>query len=190
MSFYSNKELLEVGFKSLGKNIFLSKKTSIYNAANISIGDYSRIDDFCVLSAGEGGIEIGRNVHVAVFCTLMGNGLIQLQDFSGISSRVSIYSSNDDYSGEYMTNPTVPKKLTNVTQAPVIIEKHVIIGACSIILPGVTLHVGSGVGALSLVKKDCDAFSLYMGSPAKKIGSRSKNTLVLEEELLNKSHLK
>ena len=39
----------------------------------------SRIDDFCVLSAGEGGIEIGDYVHVAVFCMLIGAGKIKLE---------------------------------------------------------------------------------------------------------------
>ncbi|SEH08550.1 acyltransferase [Candidatus Venteria ishoeyi] len=183
MSFYTQEELEVLGFKYLGKNVCLSKKTSIYNPANISIGNYSRIDDFCILSAGDDGIEIGRNVHIAIFCSLMGNGLIKLADFSGLSSRVSIYSSNDDYSGNYMTNPTVPEQFINVTQAPVIMGKHVIIGAGSIILPGVTLHDGAGVGALSLVKKDCEAFNLYLGSPARKIGTRSRKVLELETDL-------
>ena len=105
MSFYSQEELVCLGFKRLGRGVSLSRKASIYNAANIEIGDFSRIDDFCVLSAGEGGIFIGRHVHVAIYCSLIGNGMIELGDYSGLSSRVSIYSSNDDYSGEFMTNP-------------------------------------------------------------------------------------
>ena len=31
-----------------------------------------------------------------------------MKDFSGISQGVKIYSNNDDYSGNFMTNPTVP----------------------------------------------------------------------------------
>jgi dTDP-4-amino-4,6-dideoxy-D-glucose acyltransferase len=184
MSFYTQTELELMGFEYIGKNVCISKKTSIYNTAKISIGDYSRIDDFCVLSAGKYGIKIGRNVHLAVFCTLIGRSLIELQDFSGLSSRVSIYSSNDDYSGNYMTNPTIPIPFSNVTHAPVLISRHVIIGAGSIILPGVTLYEGAGVGALSLITKDCEAFCMYMGSPARKVGNRSKNLLELEKEFL------
>lgn len=180
MSFYSEDELHNLGFKRLGSGVRLSRKSSIYNAANIEIGDFSRIDDFCVLSAGEGGITIGNYVHVAVFCSLIGNGRIYLGDFSNLSSKVSIYSSNDDYSGEYMTNPTVPCRFTNVTHAPVKVGRHVIIGAGSVVLPGVTLHEGSGVGALSLVKQDCESFGMYAGTPTRRIGRRSTTLLELE----------
>lgn len=59
-------------------------------------------------------------------------------------------------------------------------EKHVIIGAGSVILPGVVLQEGVAVGAMSLVNKDCDEFTIYAGAPAKPIKKRSKNLLELE----------
>jgi dTDP-4-amino-4,6-dideoxy-D-glucose acyltransferase len=184
MSFYSQDELVGLGFKRLGRGVSLSRKASIYNAANIEIGDFSRIDDFCVLSAGEGGIFIGRHVHIAIYCGLIGSGRIELGDYSGLSSRVSIYSSNDDYSGEFMTNPTLPSGFTHVTHAPVRIDRHVIIGAGSVVLPGVTLHEGAGVGALSLVKQDCESFVMYFGSPARRVGERSRKLLEMESRLV------
>ncbi|OOE92704.1 acyltransferase, partial [Salinivibrio sp. IB643] len=154
MSFYSNDELKKIGFKHLGENVLLSKKASIYGVENISIEDNSRIDDFCVLSAGEGGIQLGRNVHIAIYSSIMGAAQVVIDDFAGISSRCSIYSSNDDYSGDFMTNPTVPEHLTNVQHAPVKIGKHSIIGAGSIILPGVEIDSCVSVGSLSLVTKN------------------------------------
>lgn len=181
MSFYNESELLGLGFASLGKNVKISRKASIYNAGKISIGDFCRIDDFCILSAGSGGISIGRNVHVAVFSGLIGAALITIDDFANISSRVIIYSSNDDYSGEALTNPTLPSQFTNVRSAPVHIEKHVIIGSGSIVLPGVTLHEGAAVGALSLINRDCERFSVYVGSPAKRLRSRSERLLEAEK---------
>lgn len=184
MSFYSHDELRAMGFKLLGRDVRLSRKSSIYNAANIEIGDFSRVDDFCVLSAGEGGISIGKHVHIAVFCSLIGNGRIELADFSNLSSKVCIYSSNDDYSGEFMTNPTVPSRFTKVTHAPVKVGRHVIIGAGSVVLPGVTLHEGAGVGALSLVKQDCESFGMYVGTPTRRVGKRSTKLLEMESQLV------
>jgi galactoside O-acetyltransferase len=184
MSFYSEEELASLGLNSFGDSVKISRKSSLYNPSNISIGDHSRIDDFCVLSAGTGGITIGRHVHVAVFSALIGNELIDLHDYSGISSRVSIYSSNDDYSGEFMTNPTLPKIFTNIKSGPVVIGKHVIVGAGSIVLPGVTMAEGSGAGALSLIRQDCESFGMYVGIPARKVGSRSRSLLELEEKLV------
>lgn len=186
MSFFLEDELESIGFKNIGKSVQLSKKASVYNPGNIEIGDFSRIDDFCVLSAGIGGIRIGRNVHIAIYASLMGSGPIYVHDFAGLSSRVTVYSSNDDYSGQCMTNPTVPVEFTNVTSAPVIISRHVIVGAGCVILPGVTLHEGSAVGALSLVRNDCEAFGVYAGTPAKKIADRQKDLLQLERVFRNK----
>ena len=109
MSYYTDAELSGLGLAAVGRSVSLSRKASLYGVSRISIGDNSRIDDFCVLSAGDGGISIGRYVHIAVFSTLIGKGRIELNDYANLSSRVAIYSSNDDYSGELMSNPTVPR---------------------------------------------------------------------------------
>lgn len=183
MAFLTDSQLQELGFASVGQHVQISERAVFYNCANIVIGNHVRIDDFAVISAGEGGIQIGNYVHIAIFCSLMGAAKISLADYSGLSSRVSIYSSNDDYTGEALTNPTVPIALRNVKQAPVSLEKHVIIGSGSVVLPGVTLETGAAVGALSLVTKNCDPFSVYAGTPAKCVGSRQQKLLVLEEQV-------
>lgn len=174
------REVLEgMGFSHLGHNVQISDKASIYGAGHISIGDNVRIDDFCLISAGAGGIEIGKFVHIAGFSSLIGAGKITLCDFSGLSSRVSIYSSNDDYSGAMLTNPTVPSEFTGVTHADVYLDEHVIVGSGSIILPGVTLGKGVAVGAISVVNRDCAEFGIYAGNPAKRIKERRRDLLVV-----------
>ncbi|WP_136799761.1 acyltransferase [Desulfosediminicola ganghwensis] len=183
-----NRQCVEsIGFASLGENVVISDRASFYNCGKISIGNNVRIDDFSVISAGVGGISIGNNVHIAVFSSLIGAGKITLSDFSNISSRVSIYSSSDDYSGEWMTNPTVPSEFTGVIHADVFIGRHAIIGAGSVVLPGVIVEEGVAIGALSLVKKHCKAFSIYTGIPAKMISSRKRDFLDLEKRFLSKS---
>ena len=184
-SFYSEEELKTLGFKSVGSNVSISRKTSFYGISRISIGNNVRIDDFCVLSAGEGGIEIGNYIHIAIFSSLQGEGKITIQDFAGISSRVSVYSSNDDYFGEHMSNPTVPSKFTGVTHADVLIGKHVLIGSGAILLPGITVNTGAVIGALSLVSENCDEFYIYKGNPAVRLIRRSKKLLELEKEFLS-----
>ncbi|MDW7773854.1 MAG: acyltransferase [Desulfobulbaceae bacterium] len=184
MAFLNNEQLKELGLASFGENVLISDKATIYNPKQISIGSNVRIDDFCVLSAGDGGIEIGDYIHIAVFCTLIGSGKITLEDFANLSSRVSIYSSNDDYSGEYMTNPMVPKAYTGVVHAGVHLGRHVIVGSGSIILPGVSLEDGVAVGALSLINKNCEAFGIYFGNPAQRVKGRKRNLLRLEQQFL------
>jgi galactoside O-acetyltransferase len=103
-----------------------------------------------------------------------------MQDYSTLSSKVAIYSSNSDYSGEYMISPLLPIELIKNYTAAVVIEKHALIGSGAIILPGVTIYEGAVVGALSLVKEDCESFYIYGGVPAHKIKKRSRSLLNLE----------
>lgn len=187
MAILSREQLLTIGFYKIGENVMISDKASVYNPAAISIGNNVRIDDFVVLSAGNRGIQIGSFIHIAVGATIIGAGKITLSDFCNLSSRVSIYSSNDDYSGETLTNPTVPEKYKNVFHADVFLGRHVIVGSGSVILPGITLEDGVAVGALSLVTKDCKAFGIYAGSPAKRLKERSQNMLTLEKQFIAES---
>lgn len=184
MAMLSRDAIEKMGFASVGKNVQISDRASFYGISMIAVGNNVRIDDFCVLSAGVGGIVIGDNIHIAVYTSLIGAGKIMLSDFCNLSSRVSIYSSNDDYSGEAMTNPTIPGRYTGVTHADVFIGRHVIVGSGSVILPGVTLEDGVAVGALSLVTKDCEAFGVYAGNPARRIKVRKRDLLELEKLFL------
>lgn len=183
MAMLSEKDVVALGFASIGNNVQISERASFYGINRISIGNNVRIDDFCVLAAGRGGIAIANYVHIAVGSSIIGAGKVTLCDFSGLSSRVSIYSSSDDYSGATMTNPTVPREFTGVTDADVFLGRHVIVGSGSVILPGVTLEDGVAVGALSLVHKRCEAFGIYAGNPARRIKARKRDLLVLEQRL-------
>lgn len=184
MGLLSQKSLADMGFASVGRHVRISDRASFYCPSRISLADDVRIDDFCVLSAGQGGISIGRNVHIAVYSCLIGAGRIEVSDFANISSRVSIYSSNDDYSGEWMTNPTVPAEYTNVSNLPVYVGRHAIIGSGCVVLPGVTIGDGAAIGALSMVQGDCEPFMVYGGVPAKRIKERSRALLKAEGDFL------
>ena len=184
-SYYSDEELITMGFQSVGSNVLVSRKSSIYGNSRIMIGNNVRIDDFCVISAGKGGIMIGNHVHIAIYSSMQGEGRITIEDFAGFSSRVSVYSSSDDYLGTFMTNPTVPDKYTGVNHANVYIGKHVLIGTGAVLLPGIKVNDGAVVGALSLVTQDCEEFYIYKGNPAKKLMPRSRRLLDHEKDLIS-----
>jgi acetyltransferase-like isoleucine patch superfamily enzyme len=184
MAMLTREAIADLGFASVGLNVQISDRASFYGAARIAIGNNVRVDDFCVMSAGVGGIRIGQHVHVAVYSSFIGAGKITLSDFCNISSRVSIYSSNDDYSGARMSNPTLPSEYTGATHADVFLGKHVIVGSGSVILPGVTLEEGVAVGALSLVNRNCSAFGIYAGNPVRRIRERLRGLLELEQRFV------
>jgi acetyltransferase-like isoleucine patch superfamily enzyme len=186
-SFLNSEELKEIGFKNLGKEPRISRKASFYGAEKISVGDYVRIDDFCILS---GNITLGNFVHVAAACNLYGEGGIVVEDFSGFASKVSIYSANDYFLGEAMISTTLGEDNKMQEIGPVFIRKHVIIGSSCVILPFVEVRTGAVVGALSLIKGIINEWSVYAGTPAKFIKKRESDTILkLEKEFLKKMNM-
>lgn len=181
--FMRAEEIAAIGFAAVGEAVLIDRSARFYGAERISIGSNVRIDAYAVLSAGAGGISIGNHVHIAVYVFLTGAARIELHDFSGLSGRVSVYSSNDDYSGHALTGPTVPDEFRNVASAPVTVGKHVIVGAGSVILPGVMLNEGCCVGALSLVKRDVPPFAIVAGQKTRILGERTRDFLDMEERL-------
>lgn len=173
-SFYEYIELKKLGLKAYGVNVLISRKCSIYNPANISLGNNVRIDDYCILS---GNIKLGDYVHISAYSSLYGANGIEFRDHSGCSARTTIYSAMDDFSGNFLIGPMNPEGTTNVTGGKVVIEKFVQLGAHCLVFPGVTIHEGAVVGALSLVTKDIPEWSIYVGIPAKKIKDRDKGLI-------------
>ena len=182
-SFYSQEELRSIGFQNLGKQVYISRKASIYGAEKIVIGNHVRIDDFCILS---GRIQLGSYIHIAAYSAIYGDteGVI-IEDFANISSRVSIYSVSDDYSGKTLTNPMIPLEYKNIYSKKVNIGKHVIVGATSVVLPGVTLAEGSAFGSFSFIDHDSEPWSVNIGIPFRKIKDRKKELLNLEKDFLD-----
>jgi galactoside O-acetyltransferase/dTDP-4-amino-4,6-dideoxygalactose transaminase len=181
--FLDENEVKSIGFKSIGSNVKISSYSRFYNPSKISIGNNSRIDDYCVISDN---VVIGNNVHITVNCSIAAPiATVTIADFVGIAAGSRIFSSSDDYSGLSLTNATIPKKFTNVKHAEVIISKHVIIGAGSTVFPGVEIMEGCAIGAMSLVNKSTEPWGVYVGIPAKKLKARSKNLMKLEDLYLN-----
>lgn len=172
-----------VQFGYLGKGVMIHETVQIFNPSSIFIEDNSRIDCFAVLSAGSDGIHIGKHVHIAAAAMIFGGGgRVVLENYCGLSSRVTIYTATDDYTDGFMTNPTVPAEFKKVEVGNVVVQRHAIVGAGSVILPNVTLGVGAAVGALSLVRKSVDDFSVVLGAPARSIGKRSERLLDVQQK--------
>ena len=182
MPYLSEDGLRGIGFKRLGRGVKISDKTCIYNPELMDIDDHSRIDDLCIIS---GRVKCGRNVHIAVMCNIAGGqpGII-LESFVGISYGVHIFSQSDDYSGTALTGPTIPVAYKKEYKAQVIIRRHSIVGSASIIMPGVVLEEGTSVGAMSLVTKSTEPWSIYVGIPARRIKARKRDLLKLESAYL------
>lgn len=180
MAYLSQQELESIGFASIGEKVFISDKVSFYNPSKISIGSYVRIDDFCLISAGEEGIEIGNFVHISCYATLMGRSKITIHDWVAISIKATILSSTSDFSGEFIPElrefddlNELNNGMVNVISNPVVFETNTGIGAHSLVLPGVTIGKGSAIGALSVVYEDVNPWGIYLGNPVRFVKKRS-----------------
>lgn len=118
------------------------------------------LDIYCI-----GGIKIGESTTINKYVDLDGRGGLSIGNNVSISAYVKIITASHDpnTSGfEYVTKP-------------VRIEDYVWIGTGALVLPGVTLGVGSVVASGSIVTKDVEPYSIVAGNPARKLGDRKRN---------------
>lgn len=170
-------------FASIGEDVVIWPEAKIISTEVIEIGDSVIIDDFVLLMGGER-TRIGSFVHIASFVSITGGGKFIMEDFSGLSSGVRVFTGNEDYDGRCLTNPTVPAPYRVCIRSQVEIGKHAIIGANTVVLPGVRIGDGAAVGANSLVTRDCEPWTTYAGSPAKVVRKRKKERILeLESQL-------
>lgn len=180
-NFLTEEELAGLGLKAYGKNVLIGRHAVLYSPGQLTLGNDVRIDDFTIIS---GKVTMGSFIHISQFCGLYGGDAgIVLEDFTGVSSKSSIYAVSDDYTGLSMTNPMVPLKYrpTMISKA-VHMGKHAIIGCSSVVLPGVDIPEGAAVGSMSLVTRSLEPWSLNTGIPAKKKSERHRDILELEKQ--------
>lgn len=175
-SFLSISELSKVGFKSYGKDVLISRFARFYGVELMEIGNNVRIDDFCIFS---GSVKLGNNIHISAFCALYASAGIELMDYSGLSPRCTLFSTSDDFGGDYLIGPVYPKSKTNVTSEKITLEKFTQLGANCVVMPGVIIREGAIAGAMSLINKRLDPWTINAGVPAKCIKQRGKGLISL-----------
>lgn len=145
--------------------------TKIIGIENISFGVHVLIDDFAFVYATTP-MKIGNYVHIACFSSVIGGADLVLDDFVAISHGARILTGTDDFKDWGFGNSTVPEKYRNATRKPIHIGKFCIVGANSVVLPGVKIGEGAMVGANSVVTRDLEPWGIYIGN--KRIGERNK----------------
>jgi acetyltransferase-like isoleucine patch superfamily enzyme len=183
VGYYYTPELRRMGFGSIGENVRIARNCNIVGLANINIGHDVQIDSFCQIIA-TGPVRLGSYIHIGAFCLLSGKAGITMDDLSGLSQGVRIYSASDDYSGRTLAGPMVPAEFKNVKLAHVRLARHVIVGSGAVILPGACMGEGVALGALSLATHRLMPWGIYSGTPAKFIRERRRDLLALEARFL------
>ena len=185
-NFYTEMELLEFGFKKIGKNVKISRSAKLYQCELMEFGNHIRIDDYCVLS---GKLVFGNYIHITCYNLLAGGdeGII-FQDYSTLAYRCTLFTRSDDYSGHTLCNSTIPPEYRFKTiKESIRVGKYAIIGTCSVVFPGAHIAEGVSIGASSTVLNPTKPWGMYVGIPAKRKKDREKSiiqqSLEFEREL-------
>lgn len=164
-------------FKSIGEDVFISEQSLIKRPHLCEIGSHNAIDNGVTISTE---LIMGDYIHIAPFVVVIGGekSKLILEDFSFIASGTKIVCGSEDYSGEGLVGPTIPEEYRKINYNTVKFEKFAGCGVNCSIMPGVTLAEGSILGANSLLTKDTEPWTIYVGSPAKPIKKRKKETII------------
>jgi acetyltransferase-like isoleucine patch superfamily enzyme len=181
--YLSDAALASMPFKSLGHDVMIHERVTLVGIENISIGSHVRIDPDVILLA-TGPLTIGCYTHIAPGVFIAAKAGFEMKNFANIAHGARIYTVNDDYSGKYLMGPTIPEDLVSLSPGAVLMEEHANIGAGAIVLPGVTLAEGSVLGALSLIGKSTQPWTIYGGVPAKPIKERQRDVICKGHKLL------
>jgi acetyltransferase-like isoleucine patch superfamily enzyme len=155
-------------------NIKIFKPSVILGFDNIEWGRNIMIDHYVTIDARKQKVRFGNYIHIPIYSSITGGGGFEMGNFSTLSHGVRIITSSDDFTGHGFGNPTIPLRFRNVKSAPVIIGDFCVIGAESVILPGVKIAEGATVGANSTITKSLSPWEIYVGVN-KRIGNRDKS---------------
>ena len=182
--FLSREELLRAGFQAVGARPRVSRKSCFY-ALTGSLGSDVRIDDFSIL---KGRIEIGHHVHVAAFCIVSGaRGVVRLRDFCSLSARVSVYTGSDDYGSDLLSGANVPERYSKTIAGDVEVGRSALVGAHSVVLPGVVIGDAAAIGAGSVIYKSVPAGHYLVGTAGRLTFRKQRNVegiMALADEVL------
>ena len=86
-----------------------------------------------------------------------------------------------------LTNPTTPAQFHGGASGKITLEKHVILGTNTVVLPDCTIGEGVGVGAQSLVNSNLAAWQIYAGVPVHLIKKRKNDLLSYENAIAERN---
>lgn len=181
--YFHSEELRSFGFAHVGENVRIAKNCVIIGLENIEIGDDVRVDCNTRIIAAGGFLRVGDFVHIHTGCLLGCRGGVTLENYSTISHDCRLITATDDMGGAYMVGGVVPSEATSPTIAPIVMKAHSGIAMNSSVLPGVTIGEGTIAFLHTLVNRDLEPWSLYAGSPARRLRARERGVLGFQAEI-------
>ena len=161
--------------KEIGNDVYIHEPIEFINPENLVLRSNIVISTFAYIAAGRG-TWVADHVHIATHTSISGGGFCILESFCGVSAGVRIITGSADPSG--LTSSVLPREFQSVNRSFVHVGRYAELFSNVVVTPGVTIGEGAVVGAGSFVNKDLEPWSIYVGSPARKIGERNKDKIL------------
>lgn len=156
-------------FAKIGKNVVFEPGVLVFHPENIEIGSNVYIGHNTMLKGYyKNKIIIGDEVFISQNCFIHGSCNLKIGSNVGIGPGVMIFGSPHDLSKDNLG----PINLLPLKFDPIVIEDGCDIGMGAVILGGVTLGLGTQVGAGAVVTKSTKPFSIVAGVPARLVRMR------------------
>ncbi|WP_342357357.1 acyltransferase [Paenibacillus aceris] len=164
-----------MGLIIISESAYVSKLADIEDSVRgtqIVVGDGTKIDSFVKIkpTGGIGDVIIGSNCYLNSGVVIYSGNGVKIGNDVMIAANCTLAPVNHQYKLKHLT---IREQRFLPSKGGIIIEDDVWIGANCVILDGSILRRGCVVGANSLVNTELEAYSVYVGSPAKKVGERS-----------------
>jgi dTDP-4-amino-4,6-dideoxy-D-glucose acyltransferase len=167
----------------IGNDVIIHEDCVFKRPHDTIIGNHVAIDKGFYCSTK---LIIGDYVHISPYVTTIGgaSSSIILENFTFIAAGTKLVAGTEKYAEDGLIGATIPSKYRCLVLDKIIFERFSGCGVNCVIMPGVRLAEGSVVGANSVVNKDTEPWTVYVGSPAKPIKIRPhKNILEYAKEL-------
>jgi acetyltransferase-like isoleucine patch superfamily enzyme len=164
--------------KSCGEDVFISERAEIRRPHLVEIGNHVAIDSGVYITTQA---LIKDYTHLSPYITVIGGAKSKLivEDFVSIAAGTRLIAGSDKFMGAGFTSVTVPEAYRDEVEfSTITIKRFAGIGSNVVILPGITIAEGSVIGACSLVTKDTEPWTVYMGVPAKAVKIRPKEKML------------
>jgi galactoside O-acetyltransferase len=162
-------------FAHVGEDVQVFENALMLGPETISIGDHSRIDDFCRLEGGEE-LSIGRHVHVSSFSSIIGGGRCLIGDMGDVAHGARVITGSDQPDAAMSTMS--PIEWRHVELSSIVIDHLAFLANNAVMLPGTSLGVGAIAAAGSVVTKPIPAWEVWSGVPARPLRLRDREALI------------
>jgi galactoside O-acetyltransferase len=170
---YDTSQLL-----SCGEGVFISGSVEIRRPHLVRVGSHVAIDSGVYLTTAA---NIGDYTHLSPYLTIIGGAQSKLilEDFVTIAAGSRLICGSDRFMGDGFTSVTAPEEFRDTVDFGTIrCERFAGLGTNVVVMPNVTIGEGSVVGACSLVTKDTEPWTVYVGVPARAVKIRPREKML------------